>query len=326
MSDESRWRVFDYLRKTCEQEQVQTLLILGDMTDKKDEHPASLVNRLVNEITSLRSVVPRIYILRGNHDWLRDGKCFFQFLSKLDGITFVTQTTELNLDDGPSALLLPHTRTPGTDWADFACIDDFHQYVFMHQTYKGALSSNGQALEGDHIPDIFGGVKVYSGDIHVPQIIGPVEYVGSPMHIHFGDTFRGRCVLLDRRNRAVDLFPDLQQKHVIDASSGVTGFYNQLIEKFDAGMQTGDQIKLRIHLDRTEVPEWPRLRREMSEIVTGVGLDLRMVEMVTDKQTTLRVSPKQRSQSIGDAVLAYVDHEKLDGSFLDAALDMVEGK
>lgn len=316
-----RWSFFDWLRKTCEGEQVKTLLILGDLTDHKDNHPAELVNRIVKELCSIQ--VEHIYILRGNHDWLKDGRCFFEFLSELPHIKFITQDTELSMDDGPSALLLPHTRTPGKDWANYGCIGEFHQYVFMHQTYKGARSSNGQALDGDGIPDIFGSAKVYSGDIHVPQIIGPVEYVGSPYHVHFGDTFTGRCVLLDRRNRAVELFPELMQRHVIDVDS-VNMLYSVLDQRFEAGMKAKDQVKLRVHLTRAEAPEWQRLRREMVGVLSGVDLGVVSVEMVPDAQAKLRWSASSQKHDLESTIVRYAEEQHLSPAMLETALELME--
>lgn len=300
---------------------MQTLLFLGDLTDKKDHHSAELVNRVVKEVVSIQ--VPHKVFLRGNHDWLKNGRCYFEFLSHLPGVQFITQPTDLSLDDGPSALLLPHTRTPGKDWANMGMVGAFHPYVFMHQTYKGAKSSNGQEMDGDAIPDIFDGCKVYSGDIHVPQIIGPVEYVGSPYHVHFGDTFRGRCVLLDRRGRAVDLYPDLLQRHVIDANADVNQFYTTMEQAFEADVRPGDQVKLRIHLTKSELPDWPNLRREMVHVLEQVNLDVRGVEMVLIKAGRERLRAKVQRDSFEEAVRRFADSEQLSASMLDTALDLM---
>src|SRR5690242_16678391 len=92
-SCEYRWSLWPWLAKTIQEERVKTLLVLGDLTDRKDNHSSELVNRIVRVIRDLQRDCPgiRIIILTGNHDWLKGGEEYFRFLNHLDNVTFVTR-------------------------------------------------------------------------------------------------------------------------------------------------------------------------------------------------------------------------------------------
>lgn len=311
--DEYRWALFPWLAQQCAKWEVQTLCILGDLTDAKDYHSAELVNRVVASIQALKACAPRIIILMGNHDYLRAGHAFFSFLSTMPGVTFVTQPLDTSAE-GESCLFLPHTRTPAKDWADY----DFshYQYVFMHQTVKGSKASNGMLMDGEQLPDLSAAGKVWSGDIHVPQTIGCVEYVGSPYHVHFGDRFRPRCIVLDRRTEVIR-FPSISRLAVT-------------VDSFDAlkalRLNAGDQIKLSFNLQRSEVHGWRDIRRAADDYLRSIGAEVHGIELVVPK-TTKRVRVGHATQTTAtpaDIVQAFVEREDLGAESLDVAIEVLD--
>jgi hypothetical protein len=191
--------------------------ISGDLTDAKDYHSAHLVNQVVCEMNLLALEVEEMIVLMGNHDYLKAGyPPFFAFMQALPNVTMAYKPTE-SLDGGVSAFFLPHTRNPAKDWKGLDL--SHYNYVFMHQTIKGSISSNGTAMEGEELPDLSKAGKIYSGDIHVPQVIGPIEYVGSPYHVHFGDRFKARCIVIDRMQRKKDIFFESPERLGLKVSS-----------------------------------------------------------------------------------------------------------
>ena len=60
--------------------------------------------------------------------------------------------------------------------------------------------------------------KVFAGDIHIPQEINSVFYIGSPYPVHFGDHFKG-CGVLLQGTKAVRIFRDTLRKESIKISS-----------------------------------------------------------------------------------------------------------
>lgn len=316
--DAYRWTLFDYLEDQCRVEEVKTLCILGDLTDAKDYHPSSLTNRIVEQMVRLRKVVDSIVILQGNHDYLRAGHAYFEFLNHIPGVRFITHIWDdmLANPDGPGVLWLPHTKTPATDWAK---IDTTHfDYVFMHQTVGGAVASNGQKMDGENVPDLSAWCKVYSGDIHVPQVIKGVEYVGSPYHVHFGDAFDPRLVLLDRRNRPVDLKFECVRRTTVTVST--------LADLKRMRFKAGDQVKLRFDLTEAEKHDWRTLRKAALEHLKYEQVEVEGVELRVQKvgAALMESAPRTTSINPADAVYRYCATQELGGDVLDLGLEIIE--
>lgn len=319
-SDEYRWTFWPWLAGEIEAEKAQTLLILGDVTDAKDYHSAALVNRLTKAFAELLSRFPQLQIrvLAGNHDWLRQGGVFFKFLEHLDPrLTFITEPYEDTLDDGPAAYFLPYSKSPVKDWAglDFSHYD----YLFMHQTAPGSIASNGQAMDGEELP-AFNAGKVYSGDIHVPQTIGQIEYVGSPYHVHFGDAFTGRCIVIDRKRKAFDL----HFKTISRLAVKVSG----LRELKKAELREGDHIKLVVRLAAGDMHDWKRIRRECADYLRGRAVEVHGLALETDSRRvrlagTSAERASARPMGPADVVTRFVIDEELGGDMLDVGLDIV---
>ena len=312
-ADEYRWALLPWLAQQCKLEQAKTLLLLGDLTDAKDYHASTLVNRVVRLIKMLTESVERIVILRGNHDYLRDGHMFFEFLDRLPGVEVITKPTEDI--DGELSMFLPFTRTPAKDWANY----DFshYRYLFLHQTVAGAVASNGQTMDGEALPPL-NAAKVYSGDIHVPQIIGPVEYVGSPYHVHFGDRFKARCVVIERGRKAVDLHFPSPARVMLDVS-GVVTFLEAI-----KGLQAHDQVKVRVALPEPDKHRWKGIKADIESLCAKDEIELCGIELRVQK-SDLRVRIGQRTAFDPVAALyRFVDEHDLGPELLDVAMEIIE--
>lgn len=315
-NDEYRWGLWPWLAGEIAEEKARTLLILGDLTDAKDYHPAELVNRLAAAIVSMP--VEEVIILAGNHDWLKQGGVFFKFLQHVTKprIRVITEPTEdLGADTDPACMFLPYTKSPARDWKDrdFSHFD----FLFLHQTAPGSVASNGQKMDGDEMPALNAG-KVYSGDIHVPQVIGAIEYVGSPYHVHFGDNFKPRCLVIDKKRKAYDLhFQTVARR-------AVTVWSIEELKRLDLGK--GDQIKVTVHLDTADAHQWHQIRREAVEWVKERGAQLHGLKLVPERSQERLAGLKQPAQKPRptDAVYRFVVGLELGGDLLDAGLDVVE--
>lgn len=290
------------------------------MTDAKDYHSAALVNRLVAEVAATSQVVEELVILQGNHDYLREGHAYFSFLNVLPGVRFVTQPTEIMLDDGPTACFMPHTKNPAAEWKG----RDFSHYdlLFIHQTIKGAVASNGQEMDGEQLPELNAG-KVWSGDIHVPQVIGPIEYIGSPYHVHFGDRFTPRVVLLDKRGRSHDIH--FESIHRVTLQVGSLA---ELADEMDK-LRPGDQVKLRVRLTQADKHEWPALKKEAAGRLKEAGVLVEGVELALDKGRRRFSEPgkgEAPAQRLSDpqVVERFIRAEGLTADALDVGLQIIE--
>lgn len=314
--DSYRWQLFKELAIECERCHVKTVVILGDLTDAKDYHPAELIIRIFKELTALvEEFGVEVRILCGNHDYQREGAAPFSVLSHVPGITFITTPDET--DGDATCLWLPHTKTPVVDWQAF---DFTHfNYVFIHQPVNGCKANNGSTMTSALGTD-FGGARVLAGDIHVPQRVGDVEYIGSPYHVHFGDKFTPRMLLITRRG-CEDLEVSCASMHVLEVATHRE--LRQALQKVTAG----DLVKVRGVLPRAEHHLWPAWRKEAKLAVEQAECILCGVELRTP-QTRERVARNQkisRYTTPESAVVAYVSQEGLGASALDLGLDIMEG-
>jgi hypothetical protein len=153
----------------------------------------------------------------------------------------------------------------------------------------------------------------------VPQVIGPVEYVGSPYHVHFGDSFTPRCIALDKKGQAFDLhFPS--PKRVMLDCEGIEGFYHELDK-----LARDDQVKVRFQLTESEKHEWQSLRRIVTEECADVGVVLCGLELKVDKSYRREQSRVERAISPEESVYRFVRADDLGGDLYEVALECMNG-
>lgn len=310
--DAYRWGLFPWLVEQCRKHKVRTVNILGDLTDAKDYHSALLVNRIADELVMLRydANLEDLNILMGNHDYLKTGEPFFSFLNHILYLRYIATPT-----GGAGSLYFPYSTSP----ADQLKGDRFMEadYVFMHQTVNAAVSENGQAMESV-LSGKFGR-PVYSGDIHVPQTIGDVTYVGSPYPVKFGDSFKARCILIKEDGSEHDLYFPTIQRATIEISS---------IDGLSAAkLYAGDQVKIRMSLSPQERGHWDELRKKVVATCAQMEVDLIGLELIVAKQRTQLGSSKSSYVRLTDhqRVHRFIDEQSLPAELLDTGLDIIGG-
>jgi len=275
-SDQYRWEVFSALRNELDADPCARLFILGDIADRKDRHSSILVNRLVAELVALldRPLAPAITMLIGNHDTPLDGPPFWLFLNSI-GVEVVAAPTLLG-----DALFLPHASDPAEEWKKALRLK--YGAIFMHQTVTGAVGENGTALRNDKMPKL-PNVPIYSGDLHVPQTVGPVTYIGAPHPIKFGDSYPCRMLRLTDKfviRREIPLAPI--RKLMLDVTS--------LAELREVACRSGDQARVRISLDAQEAANWPDVQNEVNMWAYENRVSLASVEIAVKAATTKATS------------------------------------
>lgn len=268
-NDEYRWEVFSVLRNHSDLCDDRGIYILGDLTDRKDRHSASLVNRLVK---MLKELPGKKVIIKGNHDAPLKGPPFWNFLNELPDVIFVdTPQFYKNI------WLLPYTHKPIEAWADLT-LSTAHA-AFMHQTVTGVIADNGRVLTNDSMPIFPNKLPIYSGDIHTPQIVGNVTYVGAPHPIKFGDTYPCRMLVLDGKfkiRKAVTLSP--MQKLII--TIGSTDELDHITNK----TYVGDQVRIRFNISVNKLEQWPVIQEEIKRWIAENELALASLEAIVQIQ------------------------------------------
>ena len=276
--DKYRWELFPWLGKTLRTSlfPIYYLFILGDLTQAKDYHSSKLVNKIADAVTTLvqDACLKRIYILRGNHDGLDPDCPYFRFLRHLPAVQYVeTQWME---DIGRTKILmLPHTKNPRLEWV----YEDFYDadVILMHATVEGSVAENGMTLNGVH-HGYFRGIRadIYSGDVHVPQTVGKIKYIGAPYPIHFGDKFVGGAVLLKNGKFHSELPFNTLHRWMLDIQTP------EDLQKVE--VQEGDQCKIRLALTPAEYLNWKEYKKQVIEWCAKEKVELFGIELAQEKE------------------------------------------
>lgn len=313
-----RWNIFDTLRAISLQHAVTQILVLGDITDRKDRHAGNLLNRLVHALKDLSNdagVV--ITILMGNHDAPLNGTPYWTFLNE-GPIHYITEPTILS-----GILLLPFSANPAAEWADL----DFNKCaVMMHQTLAGSLVDGDRKIEyAPHPLPLFPrGVPIYSGDVHRPQSIGGVTYVGAPHPVRFSETWENRVLVIKKNDFKNPHQVNIRsiRRAILDISS------SDQLKSLRFG--TNDQLKIRYMLTAGKMAEWPKEEQAIRDWAAKKGIVLASVEATLQEELTLDSKPKASAMELmrpDEVIRQFGESEKLSEdviavgqSLLDSAL------
>lgn len=318
--DEYRFDLFPWLVKQAKKHGCTNIFILGDLTDEKDRHTSIFVHKVIDSIKLLVDSGLKVGLLKGNHDYLAEAYPFFAFLELLSQSVryYVWPTLDVSSYKEP-VLWLPFARDgsvlPSGDTSELRSC----KYVFLHQTVTGARASNGQVMDGVD-PQLFSSwsPKLYSGDIHVPQIVGDIEYVGSPYHVHFGDEYKPRVILLNDKS-ATDLhFPTIK-KQVIRMRDLED---LPLLE----GFKDGDQVKVVMTLQRKDLPDWETYRAAVINACKKAGVDLCGVELdvanSSERNLVETIAPVSTPE---DIFAEFCKREKVTGRTKKVGKELLDG-
>jgi predicted phosphodiesterase len=261
--DEYRFNFVEQrLPKLLKQYDVDTLYILGDLTEQKDYHSARLVNRIMDALVGAAEHAHVVW-LRGNHDYTADmDNPFFGFIGYVPNLHYIGEPTQRG-----SNLLLPHTRDPKHDWhgLDLTGVN----LILAHATFAGAVGANGMPLPGIVPPSPI--VRIISGDVHTPQTHANVTYVGSPYSIDFGDEFQPR-LLLHEGAAFTSIRLKGPQKRVLTASK----------DSVNGNANPGDVVRIKYRLERADFDRWSELAAAARACAQSLGFIVESVVPLID--------------------------------------------
>jgi predicted phosphodiesterase len=276
-ADEYRWALFPQVIELAREHNVSEIYVLGDLCEAKDNHAAKLVNRVVDGLIGWTKSVGKVTILRGNHDGINEDFPYFRFLDQYPDIRFISKPLET--EDG--FLFLPHSRNPLDEWKN---IDLTDKIVFAHVTVNNVIAESGQKLFSSVGACVFEEAKLaFSGDIHKKQKVEKLIYIGAPYNVRFGDDFEGAGVLLNEKVLEWKYVPlQFPRRYTIDIKS--TDDLKAAIEP----MLSGDQVKVRLHLDQDNMHKWREIRDQVRILTDnhGMGLILHGFEIKTHQAPT----------------------------------------
>lgn len=324
-----RWNVFKHAKEELTKNDYDQLFILGDLFDKKDKHKSELVNRLVSELISIRDMFCPITIMQGNHDYVVDkDQAFLRFLDELENITWIRNPTYFNEAE---MLFLPHSRTPEDTWAPYLDIIEKPKlkFIFMHQSVIGAKVSNYHEMKEGLDASFFKNcsAKIISGDIHVPQQLGKVTYIGTQHPVSFGDDYSPRMLaIVDEKLRFIPI-DTIKRPHIKKQISCVEDIFKDLRE-----LSPKDQVKITLLLDKNQLHEWQDFKKAINEYCKDNEIDLHDLKMEKFAEEQAHSEMKEfiksnlKSLSSKDVLLKFAKVENIDECLLEVGIDIFEGK
>lgn len=316
-ADEYRWAVFAECRRILASMPTDTeLFVIGDICDRKDRHSGKLVNRIVHEFGQIAAMGRAVTVSMGNHDMPLNGPPFWQFLNDCfvgvngaNAVAFVTEPLALG-----DLLVLPYAANPKEAWTNI----DFNLYksAFIHQTVTG-VKENGITLENEHMPTLPKKLKVYSGDIHTPQVVGNVTYVGAPHPVKFGDDYYCRMLVLDDDyNIAQTLMLHPMQKLMIDITT--------VAELDRVKTRVGDQACIRLALSLAQIERWPIEEEAIMRWAVERGVKVVACEVNVEAAVATADAPEEFDLKPADVLTLFADAEELADSLRACGLALLE--
>lgn len=312
--NEYRWKFFPYIKDLLKQYDYKyDLIVVGDLTDRKDKHSAKLVNRIIDELYEI-SQLTKIHLVSGNHDYIDPICPFMRFLSYIPNIEFIIQPTILT-----DVMVIPHTTNFLELWQSLT-IPKTVKTILIHQTIKGSVVSEHYVIE-EGLPlqtfDVIGNRQVLSGDIHIPQKLNDrFMYIGAPYPVNFGDNYNGRVLCLSGSDLGEVFYPCGKRSYVDIISPGNLALID---------LKQGDQIKVRLKLSKAETYLWKSYVAEIKQICQERGVDLFGIELKKDKvQAMTETGVLKPEMSYGELIAKVAKKEKLSQLHIDIATSLIE--
>ena len=305
--DSYRFDFLPWFEEQARKKRVSHVVIAGDITEEKDRHSAWLVNKITGQLKSL-SEQCRVVILPGNHDYKTRENPFFEFLKHIPSITWISEPSD-NPDIGaaadgmPRCLFLPHTANYERDWAKI----NFKGYywIFAHNTFTGARGDNGRQLTGIPLSIFPKDAQVIAGDIHVPQTIGCLTYVGAPYRVDFGDDYEPR--ILHLQGGEFDSIPvPGQQKRLVEINSIAD------LKRRAKDIAKGDILKVRVNLNGDERDQWPEMQEQVKEWGREHGFVVHTVQPKMEAAGKSKAVDRSEARSDAELLEAYAESRGVD--------------
>lgn len=311
-----RWQIFPVLKEKALKHNVGTIFILGDCVDRKDRHSSRFVNRVVDEFEQLReSFSGEIYILGGNHDKPVNGPYFWKFLNRL-GIYYIDEPTDLILDE-KKIWLLPFAKSPIDEWKGLELEDA--DVIMIHQTVDGAMVERNRILTGPPLPILPRNIQVFSGDIHRPQTVNRVTYIGTPYPTRFSENWPNRIIVVenDDYTNYLEIPVKIINREIIDISS--------TSELKNINPNIGDQVKIRYKLTGANISEWPKEQESIRNWAITCGVTLVSIEPIFDDVVKTTNDGKSLEITKPDELIKlFSEQEKLSESVTDFGLSLIQ--
>ena len=316
--DSYRWKIFDTLVALCNKYNIKELILLGDITEKKNNHEARLVNAMIDHIGYLikSTKLNNLIILCGNHDYIDISNPFFKFLNFI--LSTLTEQCNVYFIDAPTKikedLYIPHYYN---DFKEISNKYSFCDNLFLHHSFNGIKLRNGIYEDNSNDINNLNYIKFnncYSGHIHLAQSYKNVDYIGSPYATKFGDENKGRVLLIIGDKKEYINLPIYVKKIDVKITN------KEEIQKYD--IKKDDQVKVEIALTLQNSYEYSDIVKDIKKYVEEKDAILISIQgkVLQESKTNDKSDVKNTSKLNNiDIIKRFCRAKQLSNTFLFAA-------
>ena len=291
---------------------------------RKDRHSGELLNRLARSLGNLHDETgAQIWVTKGNHDDPLNGTPYWEILNKLGtAVQYITEPLSFGYQN---VLLLPFSSNPLEEWKNF----DLASYdaILMHQTVAGSLIEGDRKLEVDSnpMPILTEKVKAYSGDVHRPQQVGRITYIGAPHPVKYSESWPNRFIIIRDGNWKAPINEWIRPVH-----REIYDLDRDCDDRVLLGLQKGDQIRIRYHLTAKDLTEWPVKEEYWKKLVNKRGIYLASLEAILSDDITTNADKKEEKATAlellnpEEALKLYASEEKLSEDVIAVGLELMK--
>lgn len=302
-----RWDTFEEVAAVVRECNIEHVYNLGDFSDRKERFTAAFVNRVVETLKEAAELVPWT-IMRGNHDTPLRGPAFWEILNDMrPKVRYISSPTP-----DSDVLFLPFSPDPMKEWEGL----DYKQFkcIFLHATVTGAIAESGIALEGTKLPLLPRSIKLYSGDVHTPQTVRNLTYVGSPHPIKFGDTYKCRFLVIDDEYEIVEEIELTPPRKIV-------GGIASLDDLKKLRVKPGDSVRIVYTMPSEQLAHWGSMEASIKEWADKSHITIEGTEVVVDTQkagefVNVEMTPEE-------TLRAFAEEEEIEALTLDIGLDLL---
>jgi DNA repair exonuclease SbcCD nuclease subunit len=181
-------RLIDLIVKVAKEEEVGTVLFLGDQYDTHNVVRVEVLAFWASAFEQLKAEDLSVMALVGNHDYAGEGLVDHALMAHEHSIRVIDKPTNRG-----GILLLPYISSRD-EFVEVCKNHPEQSTVICHQTFNGATYDNGfyapDGVDQNDIPQ----KTVISGHIHLQQAFGKVTYVGAPRWRTLSDADSERAI------------------------------------------------------------------------------------------------------------------------------------
>ena len=246
----------------------------------------------------------KVVVLKGNHDYIDQNHPFFQFVDWHPNISYFGGPGMIAVD-GLRILMLPHIHGKWrTEWADWFDGDEWVQceYIFIHQSIAGFRTfRGGNVIDVGMSQSVFHykktSARVLAGDIHLPQRVGRVEYVGAPYPVLYSDDFSPRIIHIQDGKESSIPVPSIRKAKLR---------IHRPDELHTCNLERDDQIKVVLRLPKSQYVDWEESRKAILSFCKDKGVHLggiEVEEVVRTRLGAIEQGPESSNGAVSEEAL-----------------------